>query len=126
MIEPLFPPDAPPVIGPFAHGVLASGKLLFVSGQGPQDPVSGKIELGSFEFEARRTLENVERVLRAGGADWSKVARVQVYLTDADRFTEFNAIYASVVGDARPARTTIICNLLAGIQIEIDCVAALG
>jgi 2-iminobutanoate/2-iminopropanoate deaminase len=125
MIEPLFPHDAPPVIGPFAHGVIASGKLLFVSGQGPQDPVSGKIELGSFEFEARRTLENVERVLRAAGADWSKVARVQVYLTEAERFAEFNAIYASVVGEARPARTTIICNLLAGIQIEIDCVAAL-
>ena len=125
MIEPLFPHDSPPVIGPFAHGVIASGKLLFVSGQGPQDPASGKIELGSFEFEARRTLENVERVLRAAGADWSKVARVQVYLTEAERFAEFNVIYASVVGEARPARTTIICNLLTGIQIEIDCVAAL-
>jgi len=125
MIEPLFPHDAPPVIGPFAHGVIATGKMLFVSGQGPQNPATGQIELGSFEFEARRTLENVERVLRAAGADWTNVARVQVYLIEAERFAEFNAIYASVVGDARPARTTIICKLLAGIQVEIDCVATL-
>ena len=125
MIEAVNPPEAPPVIGPFAHAVIATGRHLYVSGQGPQDPATGKIELGSFDFETRRTLENVERVLREAGADWSKVARVQVYLTDKARFAEFNAIYSEFVGEARPARTTIMCDLLAGIQVEVDCIAVL-
>ena len=119
------PTDAPRVIGPFSHGVVASGRLLFVSGQGPQDPSSGGFRLGNFEEEVRLTLDNVGRVLRAAGTDWSSVVRVGVYLARKEDFAAFNALYAQYVQAPFPARSTIICQLLAGISVEVDCVAAL-
>ncbi len=125
MFSYLNPPGSPPAIGPFSQGVITQGRLLFVSGQGPQDPATGAIVNATFAEETAMTLANVQRVLEAADADWSCVVRVQVYLRDAARFAEFNAIYAEVLGAARPARTTIICELLAGIQVEVDCIASL-
>ena len=70
-------------------------------------------------------MDNVTRVLTAAGADWSRVVRVGVYLSRREDFAAFNAIYASYARDPLPARTTIVCDLLAGIAVEVDCVAAL-
>lgn len=125
MRQPIDPADAPEVIGPFSHGILATGRMLFVSGQGPQDPVSRTFHLGDFEEEVRLTLDNVARVLRAAGGDWTNVVRVGVYLRRTEDFAAFNRIYASYVTPPFPARTTIICDLLAGISVEVDCVAML-
>jgi 2-iminobutanoate/2-iminopropanoate deaminase len=119
------PPGAPPVIGPFSHGIVAAGKFLFVSGQGPQEPDGSGFRLGDFEAEVRLTLDNVGRVLRGAGTDWSSVVRVGVYLARTEDFAAFNRIYAGYVSAPLPARTTIICQLLAGISVEVDCVAAL-
>jgi 2-iminobutanoate/2-iminopropanoate deaminase len=117
------PESAPAVIGPFSHGVVTQGKLLFVSGQGPQDAVNGGFRLGDFADEVRLTMSNMATVLNAAGASWNDVVKVGVFLTDTAHFAEFNAIYAEILGDAKPARTTIICQLLADIQVEMDCVA---
>lgn len=125
MLKPVNPADAPEVIGPFSHGILASGRLLLVSGQGPQDPVTKTFRIGDFEEETRLTLDNVTRVLTAAGADWSCVARVGVYLARKEDFAAFNRIYAEYAVTPYPARTTIICTLLAGISVEVDCMAVL-
>jgi 2-iminobutanoate/2-iminopropanoate deaminase len=123
MLQTINPQAAPPAIGPFSHAVMTEGKLLFVSGQGPQDPASGAFRLGAFADEVRLTMANMATVLQDAGSDWDQVVRIGVYLTDTARFGEFNAIYSEILGAAKPARTTIICQLLAGIQVEMDCVA---
>jgi 2-iminobutanoate/2-iminopropanoate deaminase len=99
--------------------------MLYVSGQGPQDPVTKGFRLGDFEQEVRLTLDNVGRVLTGAGTDWSHVVRVGVYLARKEDFAAFNAIYQEYVREPYPARTTIICTLLAGIAVEVDCVALL-
>ncbi len=123
MHKSIHPPTAPQVIGPFSHGMLGTGRLLFVSGQGPQDPTTKTFRLGDFETEVRLTLDNVARVLTEAGATWQHVTRVGVYLARTDDFAAFNRIYAEYVTTPYPARTTIICQLLAGISVEVDCVA---
>jgi len=117
------PPDAPPAIGPFAQGIVADGKLLFVSGQGPQLSDGSGFCLGDFEQEVRLTLDNLSRVLVAAGVDWNHVARVGVYLTSVKNFSTFNRIYSEYAVAPYPARSTIICQLLAGISVEVDCIA---
>lgn len=119
------PPDAPQAIGPFSQGMLGTGRVLFVSGQGPQDPATNTFRLGDFEVETRLTLDNVTRVLVAAGASWRDVTRVGVYLARKEDFAAFNRIYAEYAPEPHPARTTIICQLLAGISVEVDCVAML-
>lgn len=125
MRHPIDPPGAPPLIGPFSPAILAQGRMLYVSGQGPQDPVSRGFRLGGIEDEARLTLDNVTRLLQGAGADWSHVVKVNVYLARADDFAAFNRVYASYLVAPAPARTTVICALLAGISVEVDCVAVL-
>jgi len=119
------PPGTPPLIGPFSPAILATGRALYVSGQGPQDPQTKGFRLGNIEDETRQTLDNVTRLLNGAGADWSHVVRVGVYLARVEDFAEFNRVYAEYLVAPSPARTTIICTLLAGISVEVDCVAVI-
>jgi 2-iminobutanoate/2-iminopropanoate deaminase len=68
-------------------------------------------------------LRNLEAVLNAGGADLGDVVRCGVYLADMGTFAEMDAAYREFFGDVPPARTTVGAEL-AGIGVEIDCVAA--
>jgi 2-iminobutanoate/2-iminopropanoate deaminase len=109
--------------GPYSPGITAEGRFLFVSGQTPQR--DGKTVLGTIEEETRLTLDNIGRVLEAAGASFADVVRCGVYLANLDHFGAMNAIYETYFPEPRPARTTIGCSLLDGMQIEIDCVAVL-
>lgn len=119
------PAGSPEVIGPFSHGIVTEGRHLYVSGQGPQDPVTKGFRLGDFEAEVRLTLDNLGRVIQAAGGSWADVARVGVYLARVEDFAAFNRIYSDYAVPPYPARTTIICTLLAGISVEVDCVVVL-
>lgn len=119
------PADAPPAIGPFSQGVIAQGRTLYISGQGPQKADGSGFALDDFEGEVRLTLDNLTRILKAAGGEWEQVARVGVYLRRKEDFATFNRIYAEYARPPYPARTTIICDLLAGISVEVDAVAVL-
>lgn len=108
--------------GAYSHAIVANG-FVYVSGQGPQDPRTGALP-ADFAGEVRQTLKNLEIILKAAGSDLDHVVKVNAYLADLGRFTEFNDVYKTVFTTAPPARTTIGCQLN-GIQVEIDCVAVL-
>jgi len=108
---------------PYSPGIVSSGRLVHVSGQGPL--VDGTVVGGTIEEQTRLTLENVERVLEAAGATRADVVRCGVYLADLDDFAAMNEVYAAFFPAPLPARTTIGCALL-GIKVEIDCVAVVG
>ena len=108
--------------GPYTPGIIASGRQLYVSGQGPLR--EGAVVSGTIEEETRLTLENVGVVLRNAGASFADVVRVGIYLADLDDFAAMNAVYAEFFDEPRPARTTIGAALL-GIKVEIDCIAVL-
>ena len=109
--------------GPYSPGIIAEGRFLYVSGQTPQR--DGETILGTLEEEARLTLDNIGQILEAAGASFADVVRCGVYLADLESFGAMNAVYESYFPEPRPARTTIGCSLLHGMQIEIDCVVAL-
>ncbi len=125
MRQQIDPPGTPPLIGPFSPAILAQGRTLYVSGQGPQDPVTRGFRLGDIEDETRLTLDNVTRLLQGAGADWSNVVKVNVFLARSEDFAAFNRVYSTYLVAPSPARTTIICSLLAGISVEVDCIAVL-
>jgi 2-iminobutanoate/2-iminopropanoate deaminase len=64
-------------------------------------------------------------VLEDAGTDFSRLVRVQAYLSDMGDFQRFNAVYAEVMGTAPPVRTTIGC-ALNGVRVEIDAIAEPG
>ncbi|HEX3637863.1 MAG TPA: RidA family protein, partial [Paraburkholderia sp.] len=70
-------------------------------------------------------LNNLRLVLEDAGTDFSRLVRVQAYLSDMSDFQRFNAVYAEMMGTAAPVRTTIGC-ALNGVLVEIDAVAEPG
>ena len=124
MREPVSTNKAPAAIGPYSQGIRAGG-FLFCSGQVPHDPATGTIIPGGVEEQARRVLQNLEAVLRAGGASLRSVVKTTVYLVDLGDFPKVNAVYAGFFPDAPPARATVqVARLPAGALVEIDAVAA--
>lgn len=108
----------------YDQGVVSDG-ILYVSGQGPADPASGQMQLGSIEDETRQTLTNLLAIVQAAGGTVQDVVRVNVYLSDLNDFQAMNAVYAEFFGESKPARTTVGVQLLAGMKIEVDCIAHL-
>jgi len=114
---------APAAKGPYSQGVVA-GDLLFVAGQGPVDPASGRFVLGDIRSECQLTLKNIEAILKAGGTTLDNVVQCTVYLRDLADFPAMNEVYSRFFPRLCPVRTTIqAANLLQGIKVEIDAVA---
>ncbi len=114
-------PDVPPPVGAYSPGVRA-GRMLFVSGQVPKDPRTGKVEGDTISTQTRRTLENVRGVLEAGGASLADVVSVTVYLADDNDWAEFNTVYKTVFSPPYPARAVVGAGLR-GILVEISAIA---
>ncbi len=115
--------EAPAAIGPYSQAVTC-GDWLFVSGQIPLDPRSGRLVGDAFASQARQALQNVGAILGAAGFGLSDVVSVDVYLTDMERFSEFNRIYEDFFDGHKPARAVVqVCRLPRDAQVEIKCVA---
>lgn len=113
---------APGAIGPYSQGI-ASGDLVFCSGQIGLDPVSGELVAG-VEAQAERALRNLAAVLDAAGCSFSDVVRTTIYLANIDDFGAVNAVYARHMSDPPPARSTFAVGALPkGARIEIDAIA---
>jgi 2-iminobutanoate/2-iminopropanoate deaminase len=113
---------APPK-GVYSPAIAASGPMVFVSGQGPVDPATGNLKLGSFEEQARLTFNNVTTLLEAAGTSWKNVVKVGVFLADLGHFGQMNEIYKGYLTEPYPARTTVQAVLPPGMLIEVDCIA---
>ncbi|UCF16925.1 MAG: RidA family protein [Phycisphaerales bacterium] len=109
--------------GIYSPAIVASGTIAYISGQGPVDPQSGQLQLGSFAEQAKLTFDNVTTLLEAAGTSWEHVVKVGVFLADLKDFGEMNDIYRTYLTEPYPARTTVQAGLPTGMLIEVDCMA---
>jgi len=117
---------APKPMGPYSQAVI-DGDTIYVAGQGPRDPQTGRLDLGDIRSQTRRTLENLKGILEAAGSSTDRVLRCNVYLRDINDFAAMNEVYATYFAAPEPARTTIQAGALpGGIAVEIDCIARRG
>ncbi len=108
--------------GAYSPGIVAEGRFVYVSGQGP---VRGGAVVGESTAEQTRiVLQNLAAVLAEAGATLADVVKCGVFLADIADFGEMNAVYAEMFPQPLPARTTVGAALL-GMKVEIDCVAVL-
>ena len=103
---------------------MRAGDFVYVSGQGPIDPVTDKMAIGGVEFQTQLTLSNIRRILEGAGVGITDVVKCSVFLRDISEFHNMNRAYAAFFGDHKPARTTIEAKFhQAEMLVEIDCVA---
>jgi len=111
---------SPRPAGPYSQGLRTEG-LIFVAGQGPIDPASGRLPDG-IEAQTHQVLRNIRGILEAGGSSMSDVAKVTAHLADLADFDAFNAVYGEYFEPPYPVRTTV-GSQLSGILVEIDAIA---
>ena len=114
---------APAAIGPYSQGTIASGRMIFVSGQLGIDPATGQLAAG-VEAQARRSLTNLQNVLQAAGATMKDVVKTTVLLHTIDDYKAVNAVYAGFFAESPPARAAFGgLDLPLGGLVEIECIA---
>lgn len=116
-------PRGPAAIGPYAHATWA-GDLLYLSGQTPIDPATGKLITGDVEAQTHRAFDNLQAVLEDAGLAMGHVIKCNVYLVDMADFPQMNAAYAQRFDEPYPSRTTVaVAGLPLGARVEIELVA---
>ena len=113
---------APLPIGPYSQGLVV-GNRIYVAGQGPKNPATGKTPEG-IEEQTRQVMTNLKNIVEAAGGTMDNVVKSTVHLASLDDFEAFNKVYNSFFNPPYPVRTTVGSALL-GILVEVDVVAEL-
>ncbi|MBE2189280.1 MAG: RidA family protein [Desulfobulbaceae bacterium] len=117
----------PGALAPAGHysPAIISGGLVYVSGILAIDPFGGtKLSDKDFAAQAEQVLANLELILNEAKSSLSKLLKVTVYITNISDWDEFNRIYASKLGDHKPARTVVpVKELHFGLKLELDAIA---
>ncbi len=117
-------PTAPAALGPYSQAVVA-GEWVFTAGQ--IGLTSDGTLKETIEAQTLQALQNLAAVLAVAGGGWRDVVKTTVYLTDLADFEAFNAVYAEVVEEPLPARSTVqVSRLPKDALVEIDAIARLS
>lgn len=124
MIRRIRSGNAPAAIGPYSQA-LTAGAFVFVSGQIPLEPDSGKLVAGGIRRQTEQAIKNIEGILGSAGCRLENVVRTEVFLADLGDFDEMNEAYGAFFPvEAQPARYVVQAAALPkGAKIEIACVA---
>lgn len=114
---------APGAIGPYSQAVEANG-TLYISGQVPIDPATGKIVEGGITEQTTQALKNIKAILLAAGYTLNDVVKSTCLLSDMSDFKAMNEVYAKFYTSEQPARAAFaVKGLPLGALIEIETVA---
>lgn len=114
---------APKAIGPYSQAVEANG-ILFISGQVPIDPATGKLVDGGIKEQTEQVMKNIGAILEAAGLNFSNVVKSTCLLNDMDNFAAMNEVYGRYYTTDMPARAAYgVVKLPLGALIEIETIA---
>lgn len=115
--------NAPGAIGPYSQAIEANG-MLFVSGQVPLDPATGKLVQGGITEQTEQVMKNIGAILKAAGYDFQHVVKSTCLLSDMADFAAMNAVYGKYYQAEPPARAAFaVKGLPLGALIEIETIA---
>ncbi len=115
--------QAPKAIGPYAQAVEANG-MLFISGQIPIDPLTGKIVEGGITEQTEQVMKNIGAILKEAGYSYQHVVKSTCLLSDMNDFASMNAVYGKFYPENPPARAAYaVVKLPLGVLIEIESIA---
>ena len=115
---------APAAIGPYSQAVEANG-MLFISGQVPIDPATGKIVEGGITEQTEQVMQNIGAILEEAGYGFPDVIKSTCLLSDMANFAAMNEVYGKYYAEKPPARAAFaVKELPLGVLIEIETIAA--
>jgi 2-iminobutanoate/2-iminopropanoate deaminase len=114
---------APAAIGPYSQAIEIN-KILYVSGQIPINPETGKIIEGDITKQTEQVFRNIEAILDEAGYSFSDVVKSTCLLSDISNFKAMNEVYGRYYVKEQPARAAFaVKDLPMGALIEIETIA---
>jgi len=115
--------EAPKPLGVYSQGTVGGG-FIFVSGQLPVDPKTGKLIEQDIKKQTRQVFKNIEKILAAEGAGFQDILKINTFLLNIDDFKGMNEAFQEFFPAEPPARTTSTVQAFPpGVLIEIDAIA---
>jgi 2-iminobutanoate/2-iminopropanoate deaminase len=117
---------APKAIGPYSQAVEMSG-MLFISGQVPINPETGKMAEGGITEQTEQVMKNIGAILSEAGYTFDNVVKSTCLLSDMANFGAMNEVYARYYPNNPPARAAFaVKELPLGVLVEIETIAMIG
>ncbi|MFT4832854.1 MAG: 2-iminobutanoate/2-iminopropanoate deaminase [Psychroserpens sp.] len=116
--------NAPAPIGPYNQAIL-TGNTLYISGQIPMDPTTGKLIEGDIKKETTQSMENLKAILTEAGMTFENVVKSSIFVKDMHQFNPINEVYGAYFSaETAPARETVeVSNLPKFVNVEISMIA---
>lgn len=116
---------APAAIGTYSQAIRC-GSTVYLSGQTPLDPATGRLVEGPIDVQIRRVFDNLAAVAAAAGGDLSKFVKLNVFLTDLADFATLSEVMQQYFQPPYPARSTIeVKGLPRNARVEMDAIMVL-
>ncbi len=116
--------NAPKAIGPYSQAIKLDNGLLFISGQTPIVPQTGKVIEGQIVEQTKQALNNIKAIVEEEGYTMKDIVKTTCLLNTMDDFAAMNEIYAQYFTENQPARATYAVEKLPlGVLVEIEAIA---
>ena len=116
-------PGAPAAVGPYSQAVEIDG-TIYISGQIPLDPATGKIVEGDITAQTEQVFRNIAAILEAAGCTFGNVVKSTCLLADIADFKAMNEVYGRYYVSEQPARAAYaVKGLPLGALVEIETIA---
>ncbi len=114
---------APAAIGPYSQATEANN-TLYISGQVPIVPETGKVIDGGITEQTEQVMKNIAAILAEAGYSFNDVVKSTVLLSDINNFSAMNEVYGKYYAENPPARAAYeVANLPLGVLVEIETIA---
>jgi 2-iminobutanoate/2-iminopropanoate deaminase len=114
---------APAAAGPYSQAVELNN-TLYISGQIPVNPETGKLVEGDITVQTEQVFRNIAAILEAAGYSFNDVVKSTCLLSDMANFKAMNEVYAGYYSEKQPARAAFaVKELPLGALIEIETIA---
>jgi len=115
--------NAPGAIGPYSQAIL-TGNTLYISGQIPINPATGKVVEGDITVQTEQVMKNIGEILKEAGFSYSDVVKSTCLLSDMGNFSAMNEVYGKYYNENPPARAAFaVKELPLSVLIEIETIA---
>ena len=127
----LFAPEGVPTPkGPYSQAVsVCDRRLVFISGQVPEDENGNLVGAGDLEAQTRQVFRNLGRILEAERGSLADIVKIGVFLVDAGpaSYEMLGRVRRELFGERFPASTMVEVKRLVSPEwlVEIEAWAAL-
>ena len=115
---------APAALGPYSQAIRCRD-TLYVSGQLPIVPATGKLAHGGIREQTFQLFGNIRAIVEAAGSSLAAITKVTVFIADWNDFAAFNDAYGELFKAPFPARSTIQNSRPMNALVGADVIAAI-